>query len=77
MTDTVQHRLVISLTHTHSPDNYTKLRLKAETGPVFHSPDLERVCDYSDLNLKKLSGGRPRNYRPSVSSGSASGEHKR
>lgn len=50
--------------------------LEAESGPVFHSPDLERVCDYSGLNLRKPSGVHPRNYQPSVSSGSASVEQK-
>lgn len=65
--DTFTHRLITGA---------GKLCQEAETGPVFHSPDLERVCDYSGLNLKKPSDGHPRNYRPSVSSGSASGEQK-
>lgn len=60
--------------HIHAAVNYRSRN--TETGPVFHSPDLERVCDYSGLNSKKPSDGHPRNCRPSVSSGSASGGQK-
>lgn len=59
-------------THQLITGTERKWSLEAETGPGFHSPDLERVCDYSGLNLKKPLDGHPRNYRPSVSSGSAS-----